>query len=666
MSIVTLDHVGQSYGAFDVFSGLTGRIERDSKIGIVGPNGIGKTTLLKLLAGIEEPAAGSVNVVRHTNIGYLRQEAVEAFAKKTNTIYQEMLTVFEPVKAMERDMRELEERMADGSATDDDLMTYGDLQEKFEFKGGYDYERRIQRTLEGLNFPESTWDMPLAHLSGGQKTRALLARLLLSSPDLLILDEPTNHLDAETVVWLEGTLKLWEQAVVIVSHDRYFLDRVINTVWEMTRQGIESYRGNYTAYLNQREHRRERMQKEWDAVMERVWQEFNLIQKRGLEDTNAYGRFRRLTREIDAMQNHGLEAVRYIKRHGWAQFTNHFERKNPPDTVDGLRRAIKSLEPPVKNFKNMRIKLETEERSGDIVLRSHQFAVGYPDEAPLFYADDIELQRNEVAALIGQNGTGKSSLLKTLLGELSPAEGRFNLGANVFPGYFAQAHDELDYENTVIDELVRHKNMLPVEARKYLGRYLFSGDDVFKPVHQLSGGERGRLALAILALEGANFLLLDEPTNHLDIPAQEVLQDVLEGFNGTILLVSHDRYLVDRLATQIWHIEGDYMRVFKGTYQQYLDTLAAERAAAEEAAAVPVMKKEPKPVPDKSMQDKLTKLENQIGVVEEQMKELAQLLAHASAAGRSEEIQRLSIEYAAHQERLVSLESEWESVAAVM
>lgn len=664
MSIMTLTTVGQSYGAFDVFSGLSARIEPDTKVGIVGPNGIGKTTLLKILAGLEKPAEGSVTVAKELVIGYLRQEAVEAFAERKNTIYQEMLTVFEPLKLIEARLRELEQMMTTGDATDDHMEEYGNLQETFELKGGYDYEHRIQRTLQGLGFGRNMWEMSLTHLSGGQKTRALLARLLLSSPDLLILDEPTNHLDNEAVTWLEGALKLWEQAVVIVSHDRYFLDRVTNTTWEMTREGIEAYKGNYSAYLNQREHRRARLQKEWDALMERMWNEFRFIEKMGLADTNAYGRFRRLTREVDAVTHHGLAGWRFIKQNSWSEFTNQFERKNPPDTVEALRRAIKSLKSPVGQPKELRIKLETEERSGDMVLRGHKLAVGYAGHEPLFTVDDFELQRADVAALIGQNGTGKSSLIKTLLGELPPLRGRFEIGANVFMGYFAQAHDSLNYENTVIDEFISHKPMTPGEARNMLGRYLFSGEDVFKPIHKLSGGERGRLALAILSLEGANVLLLDEPTNHLDIPAQEVLQDVMEDFNGTILMVSHDRYLIDRLATQIWHIEDGQLRVFKGTYKEYMAAREAEEEAARQAKTVQMATPEPvKVAPNRDLTRQLSHIEQQIAALEAQMKDIAVLLERASAVGNGEDIQRLSIEYATQQEQLTDLESQWESLA---
>ncbi len=575
MSIISFDHLSRSYGGHDVFTGLDGQIEIDSKIGLVGPNGIGKTSLLQLLAGIEDTLQGEIYRMDNINIGYLRQEAVLAFADKENTLGSEMLLVFEPVFEMERMMRRIEDGMADGTATDDDYELYGDLQIKVDLHGLYDYERRIDRTLQGLGFTKEDWDIPIRILSGGQKTRALLAKLVLEVPDLLILDEPTNHLDIEAIRWLEGTLHVWEGALLVVSHDRYFLDRVVNRVWEMSPIRIDEYKGNYSAYLRQRAERRERTQVEWDAMMERFNSELKYIQKHTLADLNAKGRFKRITREVEAVQSHGIDALRYIKRKSWSEYTNNFSRKNPPATVKALETALKRLKSPIQEHMDMRVKLVADSHSGEVVIRAKDLSVGYDPDAPLFESDDIELLRGDVAALMGPNGAGKSTLLKTLLEKIPALTGKITLGKALEIGYFAQAHDELDHENTVLEELMRHKNINQEAARKYLAPYLFRGDDVFKPVSTLSGGERGRLALAILALKGANLLLLDEPTNHLDIPAQEVLQEVLENYNGTIILVSHDRYLLDRLATQIWDLSDGYMNVFKGSYQKYLAELEA-------------------------------------------------------------------------------------------
>ena len=662
MSIMTLNNLSQAYGGFDVFINLNARIETDSKIGLVGPNGIGKTTLLQTLAGVMDSSEGSVNLQQGAKIGYLRQEAVLAFADRENTLYNEMLLVFDRVFQMQDEMRVIEHKMADMTATDAEYELYGELQEKSEFYGLYDYEYRIERTLQGLGFDKSDWGKSISILSGGQKTRALLAKLLLESPDLLILDEPTNHLDIEAIRWLEGALHIWKGALLIVSHDRYFLDKVVNRIWEMSRTGIEEYRGNYTAYLNQREERRERIQLEWDTMMERFWSEYKFIERMGLGDANAMGRFRRITREVEAVGTNGIEALRYIKRHGWAQYTQNFERKRIPDTMRELSADLKALKTPIQHQKNMKLRLNTEDRSGDIVLRGRNLSIGYERNDPLFTSDDLDLNRGDIAALIGPNGTGKTTLLKTLRQEIPPLKGHINFGANLQIGYFAQAHDELDHNNTVVDELIRHKNGMKIsEGRQHLGPYLFSGDDVFKPVSALSGGERGRLALAILALKGANFLLLDEPTNHLDIPAQEVLQEVLENFNGTILLVTHDRYLVNRLATHIWDLYDEHLHVFDGTYQEYLEVLDANRAAVETSAKPKAKAADDKPSVDPKV---VAKLESQIASLEGEIAELETLLAHASKSGNTDTLAMLSKQYKSQQTRLSELMVEWEDVAA--
>jgi len=660
MSILTFDNLSQAYGGTDVLNGLNGRIEPDSKIGLVGPNGIGKTTLLQTLAGIAEPFGGNLKVSDDIRIGYLRQEAALAFADTNNTLYQEMLTVYERVFAMEKRMRELEASMADGSAADDDYESYGDLQDRAEFYGLYDYERRIERTLAGLGFMAADWEKPLDFLSGGQKTRALLAKLLLETPDLLILDEPTNHLDIEAIRWLEGALHVWKGALLIVSHDRYFLDRVVNRIWEMTAMQIEEYRGNYTAYTQQRQQRRERIQFEWEAMIEGFWKDFHYIKRMSLEDPNAKGRFRRLTRTVEAIQSHGIEAWRSIKKNGWAQYTQQYERKNPPQNMKELEAALKDLRSPILAQRDMRLKLVVEERSGELVLRTRHLSIGYEREAALFQADDIDLLRGDIAALIGPNGSGKTTFLKTLMQKIEPLKGHITFGANLAVGYFAQAHDELDHENTVVEELMRHRQGMKIsEARHYLAPYLFSGEDVFKSVSALSGGERGRLALAVLSLQGANLLLLDEPTNHLDIPAQEVLQDVLERFEGTIILVSHDRYLVDRLATQIWDLQEGHLRVFKGSYQAYLVQLEAEHAEAHTKAQAQSKTEPPKPAVDPGA---LARIEAQITALEGEISELETLLAHASAAGSGDTIVMLSKQYKAQQTRLQELMVEWEAL----
>ncbi len=587
MSILTVSGLAQSLGATDVFTGLSASIPHAAKIGLVGPNGIGKTTLLRVFAGIDPPTRGSVTCAQGTRIGYLRQEAVEAFAHREHSVYDEMLTAFAGLQAQAAELAAMEAQMATGDFSDTLLDTYGTVQEAFERAGGYEYEIRIRQVLEGVGFTPAQGALPLAHLSGGQKTRALLARLLLEAPDLLILDEPTNHLDVEAVEWLEHTLRDWTGALLVVSHDRYFLDAVVDRIWEMSRAGIEVYRGNYSAYVQQREERWDRQQQVYATERERMEKELDFIRRHLGTSTNdiAVGKLRRLGRLLVAIEYLGLIGALTTK---WMDTGLSSPNLLTPDEV---ARRLRSVKPPTTRPPTLNLRLHTEQRGGNIVLRTTDLAVGYPD-TPLFAADNLTLTRRECAALIGPNGSGKTTFLRTLLGQIAPLGGEIQLGANLKVGYFAQTHDSLNPANRVIDELLTHREMPLGEARNYLAQYLFRGDEVWNPVGGLSGGERGRLALAILALDGANLLLLDEPTNHLDLPAQEVLQAGLEQFDGTLLLVSHDRYLVDRLATQVWELRDGRLHVFPGPYTEFLAARATRR---KDGAASPLGHAAPAP-----------------------------------------------------------------------
>ena len=452
---------------------------------------------------------------------------MDAFLDRDNTVYAEMLTVFAPLIERQTRLNEMEARMAAGDHSLELLEEYGRAQEAFDMDGGYEFDVRIQQTLDGLGLGKSCWDMPLSQLSGGQKTRALLARLLLEKPDLLMLDEPTNHLDIEAVEWLEHALESWGGAVLIVSHDRYFLDNTVNTIWEMGRTGMEIYHGNYSAYLLQRQERWEYYERVFSEEKARLLNEVDYIQRnwvRASSHAQALGRLRRLTRDLAIVDAYGIMAFRSGRK--WHEFDLHADR--PLDVIDAIRQ-VNAISMPSGRPPQIRPNLSAAHTSGTIVLRSAAVTVGYPGNV-LFTAREIELRRGECAALIGPNGAGKTTFLKVLLGRLEPLSGEVQLGASLKIGYFAQAHDSLKGMHTLFDELGRHKEMDQEAARSHLARYLFRGEDVFKPLDALSGGERARLALAILTLEGSNFLVLDEPTNHLDIPAQEALQEVLEDF----------------------------------------------------------------------------------------------------------------------------------------
>jgi ATP-binding cassette subfamily F protein 3 len=685
MSVLSAKNLSLSFGAFDLFHGISVTIANDGKIGLIGPNGIGKTSLMMILAGLNQPTTGSIHVARGRQLGYLRQEASDslgktsgtgtlgktsgtgtlgktsgtgAFARVENTVYAEMLTVFADLQKQQDHLHKLEADMAGGCYNEEVLTTYGDLQAAFEHAGGYDYDLRIQQTLQGLGLGKQTWDMPLNHLSGGQKTRLLLARLLLEKPALLMLDEPTNHLDAEAIEWLEHTLKDWQGAVLVASHDRYFLDNSVNTIWEMSASGIEFYSGNYSSYLLQRDARWEYAQRVFEEEKERLQKEVDFIQRnwvRASTHARALGMLRKVTRELMAVDAYGIMVLRSGRN--WHELDLRADK--PLDVVEAIRK-VNALTMPARP-PLIRPRLVPSKDSSNIILRTDDALIGYPGKK-LFQVRHLELRRGECAALIGPNGSGKTTFLKTLLGQVESLKGEVQLGASLEVGYFAQAHDELNPDNSVLDELLEAREMDPGQARSHLAQYLFRGEDVFKPVSALSGGERGRLALAILALRGANFLLLDEPTNHLDLPAREVLQQVLQNFSGTILLVSHDRYLIDQLASQIWELREERLNIFDGTYRQFV----LQRSGT--ASQPHRMLLPSKPLARDNSQDTrrlqqaLERLEKQIREQEQVVQGISQQLHYVSGSKGFETINDLSWNYAKAQAELEKLTSEWEKL----
>jgi ATP-binding cassette subfamily F protein 3 len=669
MAILTFHNLRQSFADVDIFSGIAASIPRTARIGLVGPNGIGKTTLLRILAGKSKPSAGDLHIAKGIRIGYSQQEAMDAFSDQTNTVYEEMLTIFAGLRQQEEQLRQMEDRMGNEDLSESLLEQYGAAQEAFELAGGYDYEVRIQQVLDGLGLRSRHWTMPLTHCSGGQKTRALLARLLLEQPDLLILDEPTNHLDVAAIEWLENRLRTWSGAILIVSHDRYFLDKAADHIWEMSRNGIEMYSGNYSAYLLQRKERWARRDEEFAATKQRFLKELDFVKRnivRASSTSRAQGVLRRLIRSVKAVEVGGVSAL----SQSWLRFS----AEGPGVTgekwnVAEVEGRIKALRNPNPGQAQLKMRLEPSHRSGRIVLRAKDLLIGYPD-APLFRAREMELLRKERVAFIGPNGTGKTTFLKTLLGQLEPLEGSIRPGASLKMGYFAQAHDMLDPGRSVLDELLAYRYMPTSQARNYLARFLFRGDDVYKLNRSLSGGERGRLALAILSLDSANFLLLDEPTNHLDIPAQEVLQDALQHFEGTTLLVTHDRYLVDKLATQIWELKNGHLHIHEGDYQSYLAARERERERTKqlqkhEVAARKAVQRADKDAKTESQKraQELGQTEILIQKMETVLQKLGQDLESATLERQWERLPALSREYADTQAQLDMLMTRWETLS---
>jgi ATP-binding cassette subfamily F protein 3 len=663
MSLITATNLGKSFGPEDIFSEISLTIPKEARIAIVGPNGVGKTTLIRILVGLEQPSTGTLHRAGKLMIGYLPQEAK---LEVEHTLWDECLDVFSDLKAQEAELSHLESLMVDPEQTEQALERYGPLQEAFERQGGYTYETRIRQTLTGLGFEPQDYQRPIPQLSGGQRTRALLARLLLSNPDLLILDEPTNHLDIAAVEWLESYLNVWQGTALLVSHDRYFLDKVVDNIWEMSPTSLEVYRGNYTAYLKQRQERWELRQKIFQSEKERLEKDLEYIRRNiaGQNTLQAKGRLKRLSRYLDAVEKGGMQN---IQGKSWARVSDETGAVSQMMSVDEATRRLRALNEPHHRPPRLNLDLIPKQRSGNIVLRASDVVIGYPREA-LFEVEKLELRRQECAAIIGPNGVGKTTFLKTILGKLEPLSGDLVLGASLQIGYFAQAHEDLIPERTLVQEIEAiAPNLLLADIRNYLARFLFTGDDVFRQVFTLSGGERGRLALAKLSLTNANLLLLDEPTNHLDIPSQEILQEVLAGYSGTILLVSHDRYLIDALGSQIWEINEDKgcLQVFLGTYSEYREQKEIgnpKTQSPEHQSNRPhnSRTKASDKINEYRRKVRLDEVESQIAQMEAYLADLSEQLEDPPVD--PQEVQALGEDYVQTQKKISSLMAEWEEL----
>lgn len=628
MPLITANNISKSFGDNDILSSISLSVPHKARIGFVGANGSGKTTLLKILLGLESPDSGSVIRAKNTRIGYLPQQINVSYAR---TPMEECLSLFSDLDSIQGKMISLEKEMQEKNYDQSVLDDYGRLQILFEEKGGYQFEARVKQVLQGLGLKNGEENRPWNQLSGGQKTRAYIAKILLSDPDLLVFDEPTNHLDITAIEWLESFLKDFSGAVLMVSHDRYFLDQTVNIIWELSPE-FETYHGNYSAYLAQREERYVRHLQEFEAQQAFIEKEEEYI-RRNLEGQNtrqAQGRRTRLERML---------------------------------------KDAKITKP--RTEKSIRLNLSSDLRSGDLVLRTKDVKIGYQDDQKvLFSLPDLTLVRGECAAVIGPNGVGKTTLIKTILAQIPPLSGNVQLGSNLKIGYFAQAHEGLHPDSDLMDEIQTvSPQMLPSEIRSYLARFHFTGDDIYKPVKILSGGERGRLALAILALQGANLLMLDEPMNHLDIESQEVLQSVLKDFNGTIILVSHDRFLIDGIATQIWEVlpNKKTLQLYQGTYSQYKEWLK-QKDEAQNAKSVIIKQEKNYKAPaqnvslqsDRKKKQKKSFLEEEIQKLEEECSIIGTKLEDKSLD--FEAIAKLGLEYNALQDQLNQMIEEWASI----
>jgi ATP-binding cassette subfamily F protein 3 len=617
-----LEDVHKSYGAHEVLRGATLQVNPGERVGLVGRNGVGKTTIFRLLTRREEADSGEVILLRGLRIGLLEQQPIFAGDK---SIRDEALSVFAAIREMEAEITRLEHEMAErqGAALDEVMHAYSDLRHRYEIEGGFTYQAQAESVLIGLGFKSDEMGRPADQLSGGQKARLALAKLLLSEPDVLLLDEPTNHLDVNAVEWLEDFLSEYKKAFVIISHDRFLLDRTATKMIEIDAGRAAVYAGNYTAYVKQREERRLVQQREYDQQQELI-----------------------------------ARTEEFIRRNLAGQKTKQAKSR---------RKMLEKLErvDAVRDDRTASFGLKDVARAGDNVLAVADLAVGYGQKA-LARGIDFLLRRGERLGIIGPNGTGKTTFLKTLIGDLESLEGGFTWGANVQLEYFDQELESLDLSSTVIEEIaVAAPRATPNELRGYLARFLFTGDDIFKPVAGLSGGEKSRLALAKLIYSRANVLVLDEPTNHLDIPAREALEQALNEYPGTIITVSHDRYFLDRLATEILHFDQGAADYHTGSYSDFYAIHHRKQGIIEEQTKPRAVRPQSKSRVNpqlKPRRRKVEEIESEIATLEARLAELTDQLASPAADWGPEKYAEIVQRQHELQAQLESLYSEWEAL----
>lgn len=585
MIILQANKIERSFAGEVLFDNINLQVDERDRIALVGKNGAGKSTLLKILVGEEEPTSGEINKKKDISLSYLAQDSR---FESENTIYDEMLHVFNDLRRTERQLRQMELEMGEKSGEDlDKLMSdYDRLSENFRQAGGFTYEADIRAILNGFKFDESMWQMKIAELSGGQNTRLALAKMLLEKPNLLVLDETTNHLDIETIAWLENYLVNYSGALIIVSHDRYFLDKVATITLDLTKHSLDRYVGNYSRFVELKE------------------------QKLVTEAKN----YEKQQKEIAALED-------FVNR--------NLVRASTTKRAQSRRKQLEKMErldKPEAGKKSANMTFQSEKTSGNVVLTVENAAVGYDGEV-LSQPINLDLRKMNAVAIVGPNGIGKSTFIKSIVDQIPFIKGEKRFGANVEVGYYDQTQSKLTPSNTVLYELWNDFKLTPeVEIRNRLGAFLFSGDDVKKSVGMLSGGEKARLLLAKLSMENNNFLILDEPTNHLDIDSKEVLENALIDFDGTLLFVSHDRYFINRVATHVLELSENGSTLYLGDYDYYVEKKATAEMSQTEEASTSNQAKEASPVNDyqaqKESQKEVRKLMRQIESLEAEIEEL--------------------------------------------
>ena len=630
MIILQANKIERSFAGEVLFDNINLQVDERDRIALVGKNGAGKSTLLKILVGEEEPTSGEINKKKDISLSYLAQDSR---FESENTIYDEMLHVFDDLRRTEKQLRQMELEMGEKSGEDlDKLMSdYDRLSENFRQAGGFTYEADIRAILNGFKFDESMWQMKIAELSGGQNTRLALAKMLLEKPNLLVLDEPTNHLDIETIAWLENYLVNYSGALIIVSHDRYFLDKVATITLDLTKHSLDRYVGNYSRFVELKE------------------------QKLATEAKN----YEKQQKEIAALED-------FVNR--------NLVRASTTKRAQSRRKQLEKMErldKPEAGKKSANMTFQSEKTSGNVVLTVENAAIGYDGEI-LSDPINLDLRKMNAVAIVGPNGIGKSTFIKSIVDQIPFIKGEKRFGANVEVGYYDQTQSKLTPSNTVLDELWNDFKLTPeVEIRNRLGAFLFSGDDVKKSVGMLSGGEKARLLLAKLSMENNNFLILDEPTNHLDIDSKEVLENALIDFDGTLLFVSHDRYFINRVATHVLELSENGLTLYLGDYDYYVEKKAEVEMIQTEEISTTNQAKEASPVNDYQAQKESQKearklmrqiesLEAEIEELESQSQDISEQMLETNDAGKLVELQA-ELDKISHRQEEAMLE--WEQLS---
>lgn len=641
MILLQVAQIARLFGADILFQNIQMEIDSHARIGLVGRNGAGKSTLLKIIAGLEEPDRGTISKNKQATLSYLAQDTGLISDK---TVWEEMLDAFSSVRKMEARMREVELAICQISPSDSNyarlLKEYDQLQHEFAEKNGYGYENEIRSVLHGFQFDASFYDKAIATLSGGQKTRLALAKLLLQKPDILILDEPTNHLDIPTLSWLESYLQGYSGALLIVSHDRYFLDKVVNEVYEISRHKMRHYKGNYSRYLTMKAEQLTSEMKAYEKQQDQIAK---------LEDFVARNLVRASTTKRAQSRRKQLEKMDRLDRPQGDEKSAHF---------------LFAIEKP----------------SGNIVLQVEDGAIGYDAQHVLAEPIQLDIRKTEAVALVGPNGIGKSTLLKSIIHQLPFIRGKEQLGTNVTIGYYDQGQADLHSNKTILQELWdEHPTTPEVEIRNVLGGFLFSGQDVEKTIPLLSGGEKARVALAKLAMNQENFLILDEPTNHLDIDNKEVLENALIDYEGTLLFVSHDRYFINRVATKVVELSENGTRVYLGDYDYYLEKKQEERELQallqdeqEEEEVNPTAGKQSFQLSKEQQKQlrqarrKVEQIENQLAKLEDDIANYQTQMADPDILDDHVQLQKLNQQLEEAQEAQMTLLEEWEQESLIL